>query len=115
VMLAAEAIAGAAAKEARTSRTADRTTTEGGVRIRCQLLASPIAISGKATMKPSIRPMAAPELKVAVRERAPVKAPVRQMRAATPQPIQKMEGIKSAAYRTDKAKESVGHLRTFLR
>jgi hypothetical protein len=30
-----------------------------------------------------------------------------QMRAARPAPIQKMEGIKSAAYRTDKGKESV--------
>jgi hypothetical protein len=29
-----------------------------------------------------------------------------QMTAANPQPIQKMEGIKWAPYRTDKAKES---------
>jgi EmrB/QacA subfamily drug resistance transporter len=62
-----------------------------------------MAISGKAIMKPSIRPIAAPEPKVALRERAPVKAPVTQMTAATPHPIQKMAGIKSAPYRTDKA------------
>jgi hypothetical protein len=72
-----------------------------------------MAISGKAIMKPSISPIAAPEPKVAVRERAPVKAPVRQMRAATPQPIQKMEGIKSAAYLTDNPKESATDLRIF--
>jgi hypothetical protein len=36
-----------------------------------------------------------------------VKAPVTQMKAATPTPIQKMEGIKSAAYRTDNQEESV--------
>jgi hypothetical protein len=71
-----------------------------------------MASSGKAIMKPSIRPIAAPEPKVAVRERAPVRAPVAQIKAATPHPIQKMGGIKSAAYRTDKAKESVTHLRT---
>jgi hypothetical protein len=52
---------------------------------------------------------------VALRERAPVKAPVTQIRAATPHPIQKMEGIKSAPYRTDKAEESVRYLRTFHR
>ena len=63
-----------------------------------------MAISGKAIMKPRYRPIAAPEPKVAVRERAPVKAPVTQMRAARPQPIQKMVGIKSAAYRTDKGR-----------
>jgi hypothetical protein len=74
-----------------------------------------MAINGKAIMKPSIRPIAAPEPKVAVRERAPVRAPVTQMSAATPHPIQKMGGIKSAAYRTDKAKESAGYLRRFLR
>jgi hypothetical protein len=74
-----------------------------------------MAISGKAIMKPSIKPIAAPEPNEAVRERAPVRAPVTQIRAATPQPIQKMEGIKSAAYRTDKAKESASDLRTFLR
>ena len=65
-----------------------------------------MAISGKATMKPRKAPIAAPEPKVAVRERAPLKAPMTQMRAARPAPIQKMEGIKSAAYRTDKGKES---------
>jgi hypothetical protein len=32
--------------------------------------------------------------------------PMKQMRAANPQPIQKMEGIKWAPYRTDTAKES---------
>jgi hypothetical protein len=57
-------------------------------------------------MKPRKAPIAAPELKVALRERAPVSAPVTQMRAASPAPIQKMEGIKSAAYRTDNGKES---------
>jgi hypothetical protein len=56
-------------------------------------------------MKPSIRPIAAPEPKLALWERAPENAPVTQMRAATPQPIQKMEGIKSAAYRTDNQEE----------
>jgi EmrB/QacA subfamily drug resistance transporter len=38
---------------------------------------------------------------VALCERAPEKAPVTQIKAATPHPIQKMEGIKSAPYRTD--------------
>lgn len=66
-----------------------------------------MAISGKATMKPRKAPIAAPELKVAVRERAPVRAPVTLMRAAKPAPIQKMEGIKSAAYRTDTREEFV--------
>jgi hypothetical protein len=66
-----------------------------------------MAISGKATMKPRKAPIAAPEPKVALRERAPVRAPVTQMRAAKPAPIQKMEGIKSAAYRTDTREESV--------
>jgi hypothetical protein len=61
-----------------------------------------MAIRGKAIMKPMKAPIAAPEAKVALRERAPVKAPVTQMRAANPTPIQKMEGIKSAPYRTDK-------------
>ena len=53
-------------------------------------------------MKPMKAPIAAPEPKVAVLERAPLKAPMTQMRAASPAPIQKMGGIKSAAYRTDK-------------
>jgi hypothetical protein len=48
-------------------------------------------------MKPRYAPIAAPEANVAVLERAPVKAPVTQMRAAKPTPIQKMLGIKSAA------------------
>jgi EmrB/QacA subfamily drug resistance transporter len=60
-----------------------------------------MAISGKAIMKPRYRPIAAPEPKLALCERAPENAPVTQMTAATPHPIQKMEGIKSAAYRTD--------------
>jgi hypothetical protein len=34
-------------------------------------------------------------------ERAPTMAVPRAMRAAKPHPIQKMEGIKSAPYRTD--------------
>jgi hypothetical protein len=54
-------------------------------------------------MKPNIAPIAAPEAKVALRERAPLRAPVAQMRAAKPTPIQKMEGINPAPYRTDKA------------
>jgi EmrB/QacA subfamily drug resistance transporter len=53
-------------------------------------------------MKPSMAPIAAPEPKVAVCERAPLSAPITQTRAARPAPIQKMEGIKSAPYRTDK-------------
>jgi hypothetical protein len=67
-----------------------------------------MAISGKAIMKPSIRPIAAPEPKLALCERAPERAPVTQMTAATPHPIQKMEGIKSAPYRTDKAEGICG-------
>jgi hypothetical protein len=68
-----------------------------------QLDERPIAISGKATMKPMKAPIAAPEPKVAVLERAPEKAPVTQTSAATPTPIQKMEGISRGPYRTAKA------------
>jgi len=57
-------------------------------------------------MKPRKAPIAAPEPKDAVRERAPLRAPITQTRAASPAPIQKMEGIKSAAYRTDTREES---------
>ena len=57
-------------------------------------------------MKPRKAPIAAPEPKVAVRERAPLSAPSTQTRAASPAQIQKMAGIKSAAYRTDKQEES---------
>src|SRR6201990_1865523 len=53
-------------------------------------------------MKPRKAPIAAPDPNVAVRERAPLSAPVTQMRAASPAPIQKMAGIKWAPYRTDK-------------
>lgn len=60
-----------------------------------------MAISGKASMKPMKSPIAAPDAKVIVFERAPTMAVPRAMRAAKPQPIQKMEGIKSAPYRTD--------------
>lgn len=60
-----------------------------------------MAISGKASMKPMKSPIAAPEAKVIVFERAPTMAVPRAMSAAKPQPIQKMEGIKSAPYRTD--------------
>ena len=42
-----------------------------------------------------------PPRKVELCERAPNIEPMKQMRAANPQPIQKMEGIKSAPYRTD--------------
>lgn len=62
-----------------------------------------MAISGKASMKPMKAPIAAPEASVMVLERAPITVLMKQMRAAKPTPIQKMEGIKSAPYRTDKA------------
>ena len=57
-------------------------------------------------MKPMNAPIAAPEAKVMVLERAPIIELMKQTRAATPTPIQKMEGIKWAPYRTDTAKES---------
>ena len=57
-------------------------------------------------MKPDIAPMAMPPKKVELCERAPNNEPMAQIRAAKPTPIQKMVGIKSAPYRTDKAKES---------
>jgi len=60
-----------------------------------------MAISGKASMKPMKSPIAAPDATVMVFERAPTMAVPRAMRAAKPHPIQKMEGIKSAPYRTD--------------
>lgn len=65
-----------------------------------------MAISGKASMKPMKSPIAAPDAKVIVFERAPTMAVPRAMSAAKPQPIQKMEGIKSAPYRTDNREES---------
>ena len=61
-----------------------------------------MAISGKASMKPMNRPIAAPDANVMVFERAPYMALITATSAATPHPIQKMEGIKSAPYRTDK-------------
>jgi hypothetical protein len=57
-------------------------------------------------MKPDIAPIAMPPRKVELCDRAPTIEPMKQMRAANPQPIQKMEGIKWAPYRTDTAKES---------
>ena len=57
-------------------------------------------------MKPDIAPIAMPPRKVELCERAPNIEPMKQMRAANPQPIQKMGGIKRAPYRTDTAKES---------
>ncbi len=60
-------------------------------------------------MKPDISPIAAPPRKVELCERAPKRDPITQMMAAKPQPIQKMVGIKSAPYRTDKAKESTAY------
>jgi hypothetical protein len=56
-----------------------------------------MAISGKASMKPMYRPIAAPDMNVIVFERAPIRALMKAMRAATPHPIQKIDGIKSAA------------------
>ena len=61
-----------------------------------------MAISGKASMKPMNRPIAAPDANVMVFERAPYMALITATSAATPHPIQKMVGIKSAPYRTDK-------------
>lgn len=60
-------------------------------------------------MKPDIAPMAMPPRKVELCDRAPKSEPMKQMRAANPQPIQKIGGIKWAPYRTDKAKESATH------
>lgn len=57
-------------------------------------------------MKPDIAPIAMPPRKVELCDRAPKSEPMTQITAANPQPIQKMEGIKWAPYRTDKAKES---------
>jgi hypothetical protein len=64
-----------------------------------------MAISGNASMNPMNAPIAAPERKVIELERAPIIAVITHTRAATPTPIQKMEGIKSAPYRTDKWEE----------
>ena len=58
-------------------------------------------------MKPDIAPIAMPPRKVELCERAPNIEPMKQMRAANPQPIQKMGGINWAPYRTDPAKEFV--------
>jgi hypothetical protein len=60
-----------------------------------------MAISGNASMNPMNRPWKAPVLKEEVLERAPTTELMKAMRAAKPTPIQKMEGIKSAPYRTD--------------
>jgi hypothetical protein len=59
-------------------------------------------------MKPMKAPMATPELKVMLLERAPIIAVTAQMTAANPTPIQKMEGIDPAAYRTAPTEEFVG-------
>ncbi len=64
-----------------------------------------MAISGNASMKPMNAPCAAPVASVIVLERAPITVLMKHTRAAKPTPIQKMEGIKSAAYRTDNQKE----------
>src|ERR1700712_3573664 len=53
----------------------------------------PIAISGKASMKPMKAPIAAPVLSVAVREREPAIVLRRKMTPAKPRPIQKTGGI----------------------
>ncbi len=64
-----------------------------------------MAISGKASMKPIISPIQAPVPTEELAERAPITVLMKAMRAAKPTPIQKIEGIKSAAYRTDKGEE----------
>jgi hypothetical protein len=56
-------------------------------------------------MKPDIAPIAMPPRKVELCDRAPKSDPMKQMRAAKPTPIQKMEGIRTAPYRTAQAKE----------
>ena len=65
-------------------------------------MARPMAISGKASMKPMNRPIAAPDANVVVFERAPVHGADHGYEGGHADPIQKMEGIKSAPYRTDK-------------